>query len=92
MGTLGIVARKYAHKIPMILKLNHNEFLSYPNSYDQTFFASVQQAFEMGCVAVGATIYFGSLESRRQIWEVSQAFAKAHEMGMATILLVLSTQ
>lgn len=86
LGTLGCVARKYAHKIPLILKLNHNEFLSYPNTYDQSFFASVSQAFEMGCVAVGATIYFGSPESRRQIWEVSQAFAKAHELGMATIL------
>jgi class I fructose-bisphosphate aldolase len=86
LGTLGCVARKYAHKIPLILKLNHNEFLSYPNTYDQSFFASVSQAFEMGCVAVGATIYFGSPESRRQIWEVSQAFAKAHELGMATVL------
>lgn len=86
LGVLGMVARKYAHKIPFILKLNHNEFLSYPNTYDQSLFASVKQAFEMGCAAVGATIYFGSPESRRQIWEVSQAFAQAHELGMATIL------
>ena len=86
LGVLGIVARKYAHKIPFILKINHNEFLSYPNTYDQTMFASVDQAYEMGAVAVGATIYFGSAESRRQIWEVSQAFHHAHKMGMATIL------
>jgi class I fructose-bisphosphate aldolase len=86
LGVLGAVARKYAHKIPFILKFNHNEFLSYPNTYDQTFFASIRQAYEMGCVAVGATVYFGSPESRRQIWEVSQAFASAHELGMATIL------
>ncbi|MDE3046146.1 MAG: class I fructose-bisphosphate aldolase [Verrucomicrobiota bacterium] len=85
-GVLGMVARKYAHKIPLILKFNHNELLSYPNSYDQTLFAPIQQAYEMGCAAVGATIYFGSPESRRQIWEVSQAFAQAHELGMATIL------
>lgn len=86
LGTLGIVARKYAHKIPLILKINHNEFLSYPNTYDQSLFASVQQGYDMGCVAVGATIYFGSPESRRQIWEVSQAFAQAHSLGMGTIL------
>ena len=86
LGGLGIVARKYAHKIPLLLKLNHNELLSYPNTYDQTMFASVQQAYDMGCVAVGATIYFGSAESRRQIEEVSQAFAKAHELGMACVL------
>jgi len=86
LGVLGSVARKYAHKIPLILKFNHNEFLSYPNTYDQSMFASVKQAYDMGCVAVGATIYFGSPESRRQIWEVSQAFAHAHELGMATIL------
>lgn len=86
LGTLGLVARKYAHKIPFLLKLNHNELLSYPNSFDQTMFASVKQAYEMGCVAVGATIYFGSLESRRQIVEVSQAFQHAHELGMATFL------
>lgn len=86
LGVLGSVARKYAHKIPMILKINHNELLSYPNTYDQTLFASVEQAYDMGCAAVGATIYFGSPESRRQIIEVSNAFAKAHELGMATIL------
>ena len=85
-GVLGSVARKYAHKIPFLLKLNHNEFLSYPNSYDQIFFASVRQAYDMGCVAVGATIYFGSEESKRQIVEVGQAFALAHELGMATVL------
>lgn len=86
LGVLGSVARKYAHKIPFLLKFNHNELLSYPNSYDQTIFASVKQAYEMGCVAVGATIYFGSAESRRQIMEVSHAFAAAHELGMATVL------
>jgi class I fructose-bisphosphate aldolase len=86
LGTLGAVARKYAHKIPLLLKLNHNEFLSYPNSYDQTLFASVKQASDLGCAAVGATIYFGSPESRRQIVEVSQAFAHAHELGMVTVL------
>ena len=86
LGVLGSVARRYAHKIPMILKLNHNEFLSYPNSYDQTLFASVEQAFDMGAVAVGATVYFGSPESRRQIWEVSQTFQRAHALGMVTIL------
>ncbi len=86
LGSLGIIARKYAHKIPFILKLNHNEFLSYPNSYDQQFFASVDQAWDMGCVAVGATIYFGSEESRRQIGEVKEAFSYAHKKGMATIL------
>ena len=86
LGVLGSVARKYAHKIPFILKLNHNELLSYPNKYDQIFFAGVKQAFDMGCVAVGATIYFGSPESDRQIVEVSEAFAHAHELGMATIL------
>jgi class I fructose-bisphosphate aldolase len=86
LGVLGAVARRYAHKIPFILKLNHNELLSYPNSYDQTLFATVRQAYEMGCVAVGATIYFGSAESRRQITEIARAFAEAHELGMATIL------
>jgi class I fructose-bisphosphate aldolase len=86
LGVLGSVSRKYAHKIPFILKFNHNEFLSYPNTFDQSMFASIEQAFEMGAVAVGATVYFGSAESRRQIWEVSQAFAKAHELGMTTIL------
>jgi len=86
LGVLGIVARKYAHKIPFMLKLNHNEFLTYPNKYDQIMFASVRQAFEMGAVAVGATIYFGSAESDRQIQEVSQAFAQAHELGLVTVL------
>jgi class I fructose-bisphosphate aldolase len=86
LGVLGSVARRYAHRIPFIVKLNHNEFLSYPNTYDQSFFADVDQAFDLGAVAVGATIYFGSAESRRQIWEVSQAFKRAHERGMATIL------
>ena len=85
-GVLGSVARKYAHKIPFIVKLNHNEFLSYPNTYDQIMFGHVEQAFDMGAVAVGATIYFGSEESKRQIQEVSAAFALAHELGMATIL------
>jgi class I fructose-bisphosphate aldolase len=86
LGVLGMVARKYAHKIPFLMKINHNELLSYPNTHDQTLFGSVQQAFDMGCVAVGATIYFGSAESRRQIQEVSQAFAEAHRLGMATVL------
>ncbi len=86
LGVLGSVARKYAHKIPFLMKFNHNELLTYPNMHDQTLFASVQQAHEMGCVAVGATIYFGSAESRRQIMEVSEAFAHAHELGMATVL------
>src|SRR5467141_3967159 len=86
LGALGSVARKYAHKIPFIVKLNHNEFLSYPNKYDQIQFGSVTQAFEMGAVAVGATIYFGSDESDRQIQEVSRMFAQAHELGMVTIL------
>ncbi len=86
LGVLGSVARKYAHKIPFILKLNHNELLTYPNTYDQIMFAQVEQAFDMGCAAVGATIYFGSKESNRQIVETSQAFKKAHELGMATIL------
>ncbi len=86
LGVLGSVCRKYAHKIPFILKINHNEFISYPNSYDQILFARVKQAFEMGAAAVGATIYFGSEESKRQIQEISAAFQAAHEMGMATIL------
>ena len=86
LGILGAVARKFAHKIPFILKFNHNELLSYPNTYDQIFFASVEQAFDMGAVAVGATIYFGSPESRRQIVNVSSAFQRAHELGMGTIL------
>jgi class I fructose-bisphosphate aldolase len=86
MGVLGAVARKYAHKIPFIVKLNHNEMLAYPNFYDQTLFASVEQAFELGAVAVGATIYYGSPECRRQILEISEAFKLAHELGMACIL------
>jgi class I fructose-bisphosphate aldolase len=86
LGVLGAVARKYAHKIPFLLKFNHNEFLTYPNKYDQIFFASIKQAKDMGACAVGATIYFGSAESSRQIVEVSQAFQVAHEMGMATVL------
>ncbi len=86
LGVLGSVARKYAHRIPFLLKLNHNEFLTYPNKFDQIFFASVKQAKDMGAVAVGATIYFGSPESGRQIVEVSQAFQAAHEMGLATVL------
>ena len=86
LGVLGSVCRKYAHKIPFVLKFNHNEFISYPNSYDQIIFASVRQAFEMGAVAVGATVYFGSEESKRQLQEVAKAFEAAHELGMATIL------
>ncbi|MCZ6897742.1 MAG: class I fructose-bisphosphate aldolase [Betaproteobacteria bacterium] len=86
LGVLGIVARRYAHKIPFILKINHNELLTFPNKYDQTLFASVDQAFDMGACAVGATVFFGSEESRRQIQEVSEAFAYAHELGMVTIL------
>jgi class I fructose-bisphosphate aldolase len=86
LGVLGSVARKYAHKIPFILKVNHNELLTYPNKYDQVLFAQVEQAWEMGAVAVGATIYFGSQQSSRQIVEVSQAFKRAHELGMATVL------
>jgi class I fructose-bisphosphate aldolase len=86
LGALGSVSRKYAHKIPFVLKFNHNEFLSYPNSFDQIAFASVEQAFDQGCVGVGATIYFGSEESKRQIQEVSQAFQHAHELGLFTIL------
>jgi len=85
-GVLGIVARKYAHKIPFILKLNHNELLSYPNTYDQIMFAQVKSAFDMGCQGVGATIYFGSAESRRQLQEVSTAFKMAHDLGMFTVL------
>ena len=86
LGVLGSVARKYAHRIPFILKLNHNELLSYPNTYDQTMYASVEQAFELGATAVGATVYFGSAESRAQITEVSEAFQAAHELGMAAVL------
>lgn len=85
-GALSGLARKYAHRIPFILKLNHNELLSYPNAYDQVFFTQVESAYQMGAMAVGATVYFGSSESRRQIQEVSEAFAHARELGMATIL------
>jgi class I fructose-bisphosphate aldolase len=86
LGVLGAVSRRYAHKIPFLVKFNHNEFLTYPNKFDQIFFAQVKQAKDMGAVAVGATIYFGSDQSARQIVEVSQAFQAAHEMGMATVL------
>lgn len=86
LGVLGSVSRKYAHKIPFMLKLNHNELMTYPNKYDQIMFASIDQAFEMGCVAVGATIYYGSEESNRQIMEVAEAFEYAHELGMVTVL------
>jgi class I fructose-bisphosphate aldolase len=86
LGVLGSCARKYAHKIPFIMKFNHNELLTYPNKYDQIIFGSVEQAFNMGASAVGATIYFGSEESSRQIQEVSQMFSYAHELGMVTIL------
>ncbi len=85
-GVLGSVARKYAHKIPFIVKINHNELLSYPNTFDQIMFGTIKDAWNMGAVAVGATIYFGSPESRRQIIEVSKAFEYAHELGMATVL------
>lgn len=85
-GVLGSIARKYAHKIPFIMKINHNELLTYPEKYDQIMFGGIQQAWDMGCTAVGATIYFGSAESNRQIVEVSEAFAFAHELGMATVL------
>lgn len=86
LGVLGSVARRYAHRIPFIVKLNHNELLTYPNIHDQTLFASVRQAFDLGAAAVGATVYFGSPEARRQITEISAAFAQAHELGLATVL------
>ena len=86
LGVLGMVSKKYANQIPFILKLNHSELLSYPNSYDQRFFGSVKQAYNMGAKGVGATIYFGSPESRRQIEEVSKAFHEAHNLGMLTVL------
>jgi class I fructose-bisphosphate aldolase len=86
LGVLGSVARQYAHKIPFILKINHNELMTYPNTFDQVMFASVKQAFDLGAVAVGATIYYGSAESSRQIQETSEAFQYAHELGMMTIL------
>ena len=86
LGVLGMVSRKYSHKIPFILKLNHNELLSYPNTYDQRLFASVEQAYDMGAAGVGATVYFGSEESNRQIEEISACFQNAHELGMFTVL------
>ncbi len=86
LGVLGSVARKYAHKIPFLLKFNHNEFLSYPNAFDQIRFASVRQAFDMGAMGVGATIYFGSEESKRQLQEVTETFQQAHQLGMFTVL------
>src|SRR5581483_4180150 len=86
LGVLGACARKYAHKIPFLLKFNHNEFLSYPNSYDQILFANIKQAFDMGATGVGATIYFGSEESKRQLQEVTEMFHQAHDLGMYTVL------
>jgi fructose-bisphosphate aldolase, class I len=86
LGVLGAVARRYAHRIPFLVKLNHNELLSYPNQHDQVYFGQVEQAFDMGAVAIGATIYFGSEESRRQIQETTEAFQLAHELGLATVL------
>jgi fructose-bisphosphate aldolase, class I len=85
-GVLGSIARKYAHKIPFLLKFNHNELLSYPNTYDQILFARIEDAFDMGCLGVGATVYFGAENSNRQLQEVSEAFALAHELGMFTVL------
>lgn len=85
-GVLGSLARKYAHKIPFLVKINHNELLTYPNKYDQIMFGTVKQAYDLGAVAVGATVYYGSEEATRQIQEVSEAFAYAHELGMATVL------
>ncbi|MCL5611958.1 MAG: class I fructose-bisphosphate aldolase [Chloroflexi bacterium] len=85
-GVLGIIARKYAHKIPFIVKINHNELLTYPNSFEQILFGNVKQAYEMGAAAVGATIYFGSDDSHRELIEIAQAFALAHELGLATVL------
>ena len=86
LGVLGSVARKYAHKIPFLMKFNHNEFLTYPNTFDQIMFASIKQAFDMGCSGVGATIYFGSEEAKRQIQEVTEMFSQAHDLGMYTVL------
>jgi class I fructose-bisphosphate aldolase len=86
LGALGVVARRYAHRIPFIVKVNHNEFLTYPNKFDQIMFGTIRTARDMGAAAVGATIYFGSQESGRQIVDVAQAFAMAHELGMATVL------
>ena len=88
-GNLGAVARKYAHKIPFLVKLNHNELLTYPNSYNQVMFGTVKEAWNMGAAAVGATIDFGSAESREQLVEIADAFEYAHELGMATVLLSL---
>src|SRR6266542_735205 len=85
-GVLGAVARKYAHKIPFLVKINHNELLTYPNKFDQIMFGTIKEAADMGAAAVGATIYFGSDQSARQIIEVAQAFAHAHELGLATVL------
>ena len=85
-GVLGIVARKYAHKIPFIVKINHNELLTYPNSFEQILFGTVEQAYDMGAAAIGATIYFGSDDSHRELVEIAQSFALAHELGMATVL------
>ena len=85
-GVLGMMSRKYAHKIPFIVKINHNEFFSYPNTYDQTLFGNVKTCFEMGAIGIGATIYWGSPESRRQLHEIAEAFAQAHEYGMFTVL------
>src|SRR5688572_14610597 len=86
LGVLGAVSRRYAHKVPFILKFNHNEFISYPNAYDQIRFASIKQAWDMGAAGVGATVYFGSEESKRQIQEVATMFQQAHELGMFTVL------
>lgn len=86
IGVLGMVSRDYVHRIPFIAKINHNELLTYPNAYDQRIFAQVKQAFELGAVAIGATVYFGSEESRRQIEEISEAFYHAHELGLVTVL------
>ena len=86
LGVLGSVSRRYAHRVPFIVKLNHNELLTYPNRYDQTMFASVKQAFDLGAVAVGATVYFGAAESMRQLQEVREAFQQAHELGLFTVL------
>src|SRR5208282_3784432 len=83
-GVLGAVSRKYAHKIPFIVKMNHNELLTYPNKHDQIMFGTIKEAFDLGAVAIGATIYFGSPESSRQIVEIAQAFEIAHEAGLAT--------
>ena len=85
-GVLGIAARKYAHKIPFLVKINHNELLSYPNTYDQTLFGTVRQAFDMGAQGIGATVYWGAPESRRELHEIAQAFAEAHQLGMFTVL------